>query len=271
LIGACAIARNEADGIAEWIAYHLAIGFDALIVYDNASTDETRQLVAKMSRVGDVRCIEWKDRTTSFQMQAYQEALERFGAEFEWLFFLDADEFVLPLSHLSIGPVMARYPSDVAAVGFNWMMYGSSGLEHQPEDLLVIEAFQRRSEPSFWGNRHVKSAVRPHRTLSCFNPHVFEVLGRYVLADGQEAEWESAGIAANPPSGHEAARINHYFTKSRGQWDAKLEKNRGNEQWQRDPADWDRCDRNEVCDDRILQNLETTRALLAMAGVLPPD
>jgi hypothetical protein len=265
-ISACVVVKNEAAGIAEWIAYHLAIGFDALLVYDHGSTDRTRELVTAMSRVGDVRCREWTDTSATFQANACQDALERFGAEFEWLFCLDADEFVLPLSHSSIGPVMAGYPSDVAAVGFNWLMYGSSGLETQPEGSLVIEAFQSHSEPSFDPNRHVKSAVRPYRTLSCLNPHWFEVRGRYVLADGQDADWQWEGFATSPPVVDAPARINHYFTKSRTQWAAKVERSLGKPR-RRDPAEFDFYDRNEVRDDRILQHLDATRALLTKAEV----
>jgi hypothetical protein len=259
--------RNEEEAIAEWMAYHLGIGFDTLLVYDNGSTDETPQLIAKMSEVGDVRCREWHPRTPRWQAKAYEDAIERFGAEFEWLFFIDADEFVLPLTHRSIHSVMATFTSDVAAVAFNWLMYGSSGLERQPEGSLVIEAFQRHSEPEWQPNGQVKSAVRPYRALSCINPHMFEVRGRYVLADGRDVVWHSDGAAENPPRGGEAARINHYFTKSRQQWEAKVERTRGSGDGDRDPMLFDVYDRNEVQDDLILQYLEPTRGLMAKAGV----
>ena len=31
----CAIARHEEDYLAEWIDYHLALGFDHIFIYDN--------------------------------------------------------------------------------------------------------------------------------------------------------------------------------------------------------------------------------------------
>jgi hypothetical protein len=35
----CAIFRDEAPHIAEWVAYHLMIGFDHFVLYDNKSED----------------------------------------------------------------------------------------------------------------------------------------------------------------------------------------------------------------------------------------
>ncbi|HEX3678392.1 MAG TPA: glycosyltransferase family 2 protein [Galbitalea sp.] len=267
LIAACAVVRNEQAGIAEWIAYHFAVGFDTLILYDNASTDDTRAIVDRMSQIGDVRCISWDRRDARFQNDANDEALERFGREFEWMFFIDADEFVVPLSHDSIAPVMASFGSEVAAVGFNWLMYGSSGLLEQPEGTLLMEAFRGHSEATFEPNNHVKSAVRPERALSVLSPHAFEVSGRYVGGDGSDANWRHPGVIAELPPRYGGARINHYFTKSRAQWEAKLA--RGNPALERSPEEFDLYDRNEQQDDLILRHVQATRDLLAAAGCLP--
>ncbi|HEX3899452.1 MAG TPA: glycosyltransferase family 2 protein [Mycobacteriales bacterium] len=268
LIGACVLVKNEGAGIAEWIAYHLAIGFDTLVIYDNMSTDNTRDVVAKMSRVGDVRCLAW-DRPVPCQTDAYDDALERVGAELDWMFFIDADEFVLPLSHDAIHPVMARFPAEVAAVGFNWLHFGSSGLAEQPANTLVMEAFRRHSDLGFPPNAHIKSAVRPQRTLRSVNPHAFEVRGRYVVADGTEARWQQVpGITAEPPVQFGAARVNHYSTKSLAQWQAKVARGRADLVVPRDEDEFAAFDRNEREDDHILRHAPATRDLMAAAGCL---
>ncbi|HEX3899453.1 MAG TPA: glycosyltransferase family 2 protein [Mycobacteriales bacterium] len=260
------MVRNEGAGIAEWIAYHLAVGFDTLILYDNASTDATRHVAGKMAQVGDVRCLDWPRRHQSAHTEAIDDGLKRFGAEFDWMFFFDVDEFVLPIEHPSIAQVMTSYGSDVAAVGFNWLMYGSSGLAEQPDGSLVIEAFRRHSAPSFEPNALVKSAVRPDRALRCLSSHAFEVDGRYVAGDGDDADWLFPGRTANAPLRYGGARINHYFTKSRSQWEAKLA--RGYVDAERNVSDFLAYDRNEQQDDLILRHTQATRDLMASAGCL---
>lgn len=44
----CAIVRNEARYILEWIAYHKAVGIDHFYIYDNQSTDETTDILIRL-------------------------------------------------------------------------------------------------------------------------------------------------------------------------------------------------------------------------------
>jgi hypothetical protein len=261
--------KNEGVGVAEWIAYHLAVGFSSVVIYDNDSTDETREVIAKMSQVGDVRCVDWPRADPGFQVGSYADALERFGAEFEWMLFLDGDEFILPMQHSSIEAVMATYPQDVAAVGFHWLIYGSSGHAEQPAGSLVIEAFLRHSEPGFGPNCHIKTALRPHRAMNVVNSHAFEVVGRYVTGNGLDAEWLQArpGPTVAPPDDYGAARINHYFTKSLSQWRSKLL--RGYHDAERRDEDFYSYDRNELEDELILEHRAATLDLMAAAKCLP--
>jgi hypothetical protein len=183
------------------------------------------------------------------------------------MFFIDADEFVLPLTHSSIGPVMAAYPPNIAAVSFSWLMYGSSGHEQQPDGQLVIEAFQHHSDPTFDPNLHVKVAVRPCRALNCINAHAFAVAGRSVGSDGHEVEWLAPGITKETPASYGAARINHYFTKSRSQWLAKMARGiYGGVETQRKVGDFELYDRNEIQDVLILRHVAATRAIMTAAG-----
>ena len=55
----CMNVRNEARGIAEWMAFHKEAGFDTQIIFDNASTDGTRQLIQAAARLFDVRYHHW--------------------------------------------------------------------------------------------------------------------------------------------------------------------------------------------------------------------
>ena len=42
-LAACIIIKNEAEYIKEWIDFHLLVGFDKIILYDNESNDNLKQ------------------------------------------------------------------------------------------------------------------------------------------------------------------------------------------------------------------------------------
>lgn len=262
-IAACLIVRNEQPSLAEWMAYHLAIGFDALLVFDNGSTDSTRPLIDLFARSHDVRCIDWPMTTPDYQIRAYEAALGRFGAAFDWIGFIDADEFVVPLQDASIQAAMAGY-ADAAAVAIPWAIFGSSGHDAAPAG-LAIDSFRRRGVAEFVVHRHVKTILRPGRTHGCINPHCFAVDGPYVTPQGDAVVWETPGLMAGAAV-FERLQINHYFVKSQAQWRDKLR--RGYHDIQRDAAAFAAYDRNEVEDTAILRFLPATLAVLQSNGAL---
>src|SRR5690242_4063175 len=58
-LAVCGIFKDEAPYLAEWIAFHQAVGVDPFFLYDNASTDEWRRVLAPALARGDVEVIPW--------------------------------------------------------------------------------------------------------------------------------------------------------------------------------------------------------------------
>ena len=227
-LAACVIVRNEERAIAEWIAFHIAVGFDTLIVFDNLSTDRTAQATVALGRMHDVRLIPWPETGPTWQTSAYDHALNTFGAEFDWIAFIDSDEFILPLQGLSVRPILEA-ASEAAVVVIPWMMFGSSGHQVRPPQ-LVTEAYAWRTEASFGPNQHVKSVVRPGRVSSALNPHCFSIKGAQPGSSeghfnpvGTPVRWASGcpGLLS-APAPERGARVNHYFVKSYIEWERKV-------------------------------------------------
>ena len=91
------MVRDEVDIIAATIEYHLAQGFDRILVTDNASIDGTREVLDEYARVAPVTV--WDDpehRKQQAQVVTRMARLARvqFGAD--WVVNSDADEFVVP-------------------------------------------------------------------------------------------------------------------------------------------------------------------------------
>lgn len=258
-IAVCLYVRNAENDIEEWIAYHSVTGANAFVIYDNGSTDRTAAKATAMGTVADVRVVPWGHKTgPRAQVEAYEDCLERFKGQFEWLLFLDSDEFLVSTDGRPMKSLLDGRFFD-AAIAFNWACFGSNGHVNRPPGLM-IEEFTARSDESFGPNEHTKVMVRPDLVKSCSNPHYFEMNGPMVRSDGRPVDWKAQGHTHTIDlSGW---RVNHYFVRSREQWDAKLA--RGYRDIVREDV-FPIYDRNEVSDTTAASHAGAVRALIAEA------
>jgi glycosyltransferase involved in cell wall biosynthesis len=101
------------------------VGFDACIVYDNASVDRTPDIVRAFGRHFDVRLKNWPTTEADAQPEAYEDCLAYFGFEFQWIAFIDADELIVPRRGDVRDLIAAN--ADASAIVVNWAIFGSSG------------------------------------------------------------------------------------------------------------------------------------------------
>jgi hypothetical protein len=219
----CAIVKNEAPYLVEWVAWHRMIGFDRIVVYDNDSTDETPDLLNRLRAIGAIDAhIPWPVHEISPQLSAYTHFVRQKCAT-DWLMFLDADEFLVLRRHGGVNAFIASFQPDVACIGVNWRLFGSSGAtEFSPRP--VMERFRRAAAVTSPLNRHVKSLFRPE-CVDQIHMHAPSLAkGRAVLANGAPLEMEPHGVAAQVD--WSVAQINHYFCKSREEYARKRERGR---------------------------------------------
>ena len=169
-LAVCAIFQDEARYLAEWIEFHLLMGVEHFVLYDNDSEDGPEAVLGPYIDAGLVTLVPWPHSFEEFaQIKAYNHCLETFGARFRWIAMIDVDEFLFAPDGRPLGQVLADFP-DVPAVVVHWQVYGSSGHVEAP-DGLVIEQFTRRAPTSWVRNRRLKSIVDPRRTQAFVSPH----------------------------------------------------------------------------------------------------
>lgn len=255
-----AIVKNEEAGIAEWLAFQLAIGFDTIILFDNRSTDDTVAQARALAANHDIRIIDWPHTTPDYQTQAYEHAIREWGAEFDWMAFFDTDEFLVLEPHFDLKGILNLW-DDAAAIGVPWAIFGSSGHESRP-DGLTIEAFQHRAPADFGPNRHIKSIVRPRGVKACLNPHAFEMDGPYRALTGNALRLEENTLLADPPD-YSLGKLHHYFTRSRTHWETKMR--RGYHDIDRPSDEFSIYNVNEIFDDSTRRFVGPVRAMLSAA------
>jgi glycosyltransferase involved in cell wall biosynthesis len=258
------VVRNEARFIAEFVAWQFVIGFDAVVLLDNDSTDGTA--AAAQAVRGDVRVIDWRSSAPDYQIRGFEHACRVLAGEFAWLAFFDADEFLVLPKGETLKALLARR-SDADAIGVPWAVFGSAGRREAPGG-LVIESYSSRAAAGFFPNRHIKSIVRPTRVMEALNPHSFRVRGRYAGLDGRELAFERPGVLAETPD-FAAGKLHHYFCKSWADWQRKLR--RGYRDTDRLDSDFQAHDINTVADNSAALLAPAVRAWLAPSVLVRPE
>ena len=216
-IAACAIFKNEAPYVLEWLAFHKMVGVDLFVLYDNGSTDGGADLIRQSSFARNVTIVEWSH--AAGQMPAYQDFCDNHAARFDWVAFIDLDEFIVPASGSSIrDALMRRLYAEFSAIVLQWLVFGPCGHQRRPEG-LVIENYTTRLPEDFPASRHVKTLARGRAvTTAGSTPHIINVSGPTCNTRGEAV----LSYAEQPDACHDVMALNHYFTKSRDDWTFKL-------------------------------------------------
>jgi len=261
-MGVCAIFRNEAPYLREWIEFHRIAGIERFYLYQNNSGDDWRQALEPYVENGVVEVIDWRVPSPT-QVPAYHHFARAHAGRAKWVAFIDCDEFLFSPVAATVTEVLEQAPfSGFGAIAVNWMCFGGSGHE-QCSDGLVTERFTWRLVDNFGTNAFYKSIVRMDRLESAgLNAHLFNVRGGTFNQRGQPV----TNTYSFPPA-HEPLRINHYVTKSREEFVRRIAHGRVDQRCTRDPREFDVYQAQDVEDRTIWRFLpELKRRLAATEG-----
>ena len=241
-LAVCAIAKDEGPYFKEWIEWHRSVGVDKFYIYDNESTDCTRQVLQPYIESGVVEYRYFPGYRK--QLAAYDDCLGRHRIDSRWIAFIDLDEFIVPVRDGSVPDFLKRF-EDSPAVEINWLIYGSGGqVEKSGEP--VMKRFRRHSLPEHPLNRHVKSIVNPRRVYSMIGCHeVARISG--IAADSHGNPIKKHFREREPQQ--DIIRINHYAVRSREEFMEKQNRGRASGTQRTVPDEYfTRYDLNDLAD-----------------------
>jgi hypothetical protein len=225
------IAKNEDNYIKEWVDYHVKLGFDQVFIYQN-----------------DWRCSIPLDNATpiefdgpGMQAEAYNNFLKHWYNHYDWVMFLDVDEFLVLKKHKNVKEFIQDYQQhDI--IGINWVLFGDSGLNFDGNYSVL--------------NRFTKRQVGVFHLVKCItrvNPNILWDVHNAVYRKAVDTNHKIFGTGINPNGDDTIAQINHYFCKTRDEWFIK--KNRGradvspnNPDFMRRDSDFDAHNLNHIED-----------------------
>ena len=204
-LSVCAIYKNEARYLAEWIEFHLLTGVEHFFLYDNNSTDDHRDVLAPYVHAGVVTVTDWPRFPP--QLQAYAHCLDANRHDWRWMAFIDLDEFLFS-PRMTPVPEILRQHERLPGIAALWIIFGTSGYKSPPPGLVLENYTWRRiwtRRPRDW-----KSIVDPQRTERPLGAHSF----RY---SDPEIRGPVPAFASL-----DDLRLNHYIMKSEQQLKVKL-------------------------------------------------
>jgi Glycosyltransferase family 92 len=169
----CAIFRNEANWLAEWVEYHLLTGVDKFLLYDHRSSDDWQSVLAPYIQEGVVEVIPWSHESEWIQLaqpRAYKDAIRRLKEKSTWVAFMDIDEFLVPKNDENLPAILSGL-EEYGGVLVNWRIFGTGGVKRLAPGELLIERLTRCARLNGAKSHVVKSIVRPGRVVDIRSAH----------------------------------------------------------------------------------------------------
>jgi hypothetical protein len=224
-----AIFKDEAPYLAEWIEFHRLVGVEHIYLYDNGSTDNPAAVLAPFVRQGFVTIVPWAafDVVSSPQLLQWAHAIANFGPDFRWMATIDIDEFLFPVEGDTLRKTLAAY-EDLPAVAVPWIMFGFSGHETKPDGLVIANYTMRAPFPPPPERDNIfkwKAILQPSEVVTVCALQALEFRGGLIgggfdenrIILDEQTRYTTARTA-------NVLRINHYVTRSREEFAAKMAK-----------------------------------------------
>lgn len=210
----CAIFKNEAKYLTEWIEYHRLVGVDHFYLYNIASRDSFQQILRPYINEGLVTLMNWPEATSmqegnqaymwalSTQIPAYENAANfKAKPETKWLVFLDIDEFLVCPKGSTISELLKKY-EDYPGISLSFDFFDAAKRDAFSQRKLLIETLDIVGPPKQNIDKSVAKVIFKPDFCNGFlwppyQPH-FKNLQASIAAHRQEL------------------RINHYMNRNMG-------------------------------------------------------
>lgn len=176
--GISATFRNEKPYLKEWVDFHLKIGAEVILLFDDRSEDNPLEVLQPY--VNSKKVIYHKANKYKQRFPHIRQVIAKYKKLCRWFAFIDIDEFLHPTQNENIVDILKEFDKEgIQAVYVNWLCYGNSWKNKMGKG-PVTRRFTRRAEKMFGLNAEVKSIIQPQVVKNLQNSHIFN------LKDGVE-------------------------------------------------------------------------------------
>jgi hypothetical protein len=222
----CAIFRDEAIYLEEWLNFHYKLGVSHFYLYNDRSEDDYLNVLKPWMDKGLVTLKDWHQLG---QSSAYNDCIKMHRMEARWIAIIDLDEFLFSPIQKNLLTVLKDY-EDCAAIFVYWILFGSSGHIKRPET-GVLQSYTRcmdyqtalkdnfnpaTKREVYVSGRAIegKSIVNPRlvREFSSHSPSKF--WSGFLVNENKTAFKKRIKLDRTANYSCTKLRINHYWSKS---------------------------------------------------------
>jgi hypothetical protein len=216
-VGLICVAKLEDHYLKEWLDYNQKLGFDKVLMFQNDwRTDLEHPVLEKYICDGP-----------SIQVPLYNEVLQH-NTEYDWLAFIDCDEFIVLKKHNNIKELIEEYQHRTNVIGLNWTFFGNMGKLSREGDSL-LKPFTMRNKGT---DQHIKVIINARSGERMQLPHNTNRLA-------MDTNGHKFSGPFNPNGPMDVAYINHYHNKTKEDWIVRCERGRADAPIGHDPNRWD--------------------------------
>lgn len=216
-----ATAKNEGPYLLEWVAHHLLLGFDDIIIFQNDSDDTTDETLKCLQAMGVVNYkYNRSAQPGTHQVQAYKRAARQSEyTQADWAMALDLDEFLcIKVGNGTLRDWTALLPeTDIVYV--NWRQFGSNGHKTIPTGLTTKSfTLAERSDRLRVGVNPFKSMFRREKFMrpGIHKPLPMEEAAQHRIINGSgvsDTIFDTRNFQCSDPECLRYAQVNHYIVR----------------------------------------------------------
>lgn len=226
-VSICAIFKNEANYLKEWIEYNRLIGVQHFYLYNNFSSDDYISVLNPYIESGEVTLIDWP--IEQGQMLAYQDCIKKYKNSSQWIGLIDIDEFIVPFDKENIYDILHNFEKKAPAVKFYWKVFGTSGRLKRNASGLVIEDFtccwNKLDEVGKCFYNTSYDFIPDYKRNNVFHHFMWGAFNGINLPPVNSVGIPCVREDFNPVLAKKIqAQINHYYTKSLEEYNLKAQK-----------------------------------------------
>lgn len=216
----CAIFKNEAKYLKEWVEYHRVVGVDHFYLYNIGSSDAFKKVLNPYVNEGIVTLINWPvyvgelneeeayKWSLAVQIPAYENVIKgRATHETKWLVFIDVDEFLVSPKTNSLIDILDQY-DDFPGVDISCSYFDASKVDGLSKRKLLVQTVALTKAPQINPEKEIsKTIFKPDQTQGFTWPPYKTV-------------FKNVNIATRAKK--QELRINHYTNRNTGYFFTKI-------------------------------------------------
>ena len=217
------IAKNEDYYLDEWLEYNHKLGFNHIFLYENDwRCNLEKPYLTKIKCDGKVK-----------QLFAYNSFIEN-NKEFDWVAFIDCDEFITLVKHNNIKEFINEY-DNTNGISLNWFYFGSGDLLKRESNSL-LKQFQHRSSKT---DKHIKVIMNLKKNFKMILPHNSNIS----VIDTNRKLFNGSFNYGGPS---DVAYINHYRNKTYEDFILRCERGRADCELVAKITEWEKQRLNNI-------------------------